>query len=411
MGHSGLSNLCDGGRGEAGFAEFCPIHHLYWSCPMSILVAAGLLVLSTVEAVPLSAQDELAPIVELPAAAIGMESFSRLLPVGNASVVVLGHGRTPVVKLDAGGAIEVALDEAATGGRSGFLRGGSFGDSVWIQRSTTQIAQVYDSTLTSSRRQRSDRALLLADGSAPPFGPAGTVTGPVLSAIGEGGALFFNALVRPTSPVPPAWRRPTGARRAIVATAANGVISGVVYWHPSDAECRAVTLLMHHCQLPVALLAPDAPAVIELSAGVRGADSGMVTVTRHSLDGMSSMVARLPADLVLFSSAERDSLRSRLLSSRSAKDNPAVAAALRERYHPVASAPVQAAFIGGDGRIWIQIAHRGDGNLYWILSPDGELLRRVIVPPDVVLTTATRERAWGFRTGVGPPTVLLGFAL
>jgi hypothetical protein len=67
----------------------------------------------------------------------------------------------------------------------------------------------------------------------------------------------------------------------------------------------------------------------------------------------------------------------------------------RTLFLPQFEVPVAAAFVSDDGSLWLQRESTGDSNVYWVLSPIGELSATVLVPKRVTLLAARGDAVWG----------------
>jgi hypothetical protein len=344
---------------------------------------------------------------EIPASTLGQTSLTRVIAEPGGTAVVVGHGRTPVIRVDSRGGVRNTFRSVELGEGPGFLRAGRYGSFIWIQRSTGTEVTLLGDDLSIQGRIPLGRSLILSNGDPAPVGGPGTMGGAVLQGFSPQGHPVFSALLSRGLVVPPGWGGRPRSWDLLLQVDTFGIVQNVVAWGIPAGVCRIEGMLLPFCQTPVQAQGLDHGRFAEVDAALSGPDSGYVSVVLLSTSGDTLARRRFSFVGEHLSLAQQDSVRSRLLELPGVSRSPARLGFVRDSFVPTTHPPVRGAFFDAEGQLWVQLHMSGQYQEYAVLASDGTDRGRVQVPRGVRVQSAGGEILWGFREGAGPPDRLV----
>lgn len=164
---------------------------------------------------------------------------------------------------------------------------------------------------------------------------------------------------------------------------------------------------------PILNLSPSGRELIVVERSPLHGEAGNAgTVTRIS--SMGDTLTRFPTQLPrhpLSSDAVDSILQARWVpaieSSLGLTREGYVALLRRHLFIPDSLPPVEFAFLGLDGRVWVAGWGVGETREWRVFTGEGELLGRFALPRSIQLQGARADTVWGVRTGAADETILL----
>jgi hypothetical protein len=163
----------------------------------------------------------------------------------------------------------------------------------------------------------------------------------------------------------------------------------------SARENRFVTIPF--ASAPIVAIAPNGERIARVTMPGQADGTAEIDVTMVSADGSQLYAARFSPRAVPVSEEDKDSALATLHHPGITPEQLAAIPQARALI-PSVSAPVQKAFVGLDGALWILVrrthAHFG----WWVLAPDGKRIDSVIVASGLRLNGASSGVAFATRS-------------
>ena len=181
-----------------------------------------------------------------------------------------------------------------------------------------------------------------------------------------------------------------------IQSAGDGTPIGFIAALPKATSCSMQlaggAVGIPECAEPMWAVDRDGSRVTTVYPDVSDPGAGRLRVIVAAATGDTLFDHSFPIPLVRISPRQADSIRSRV-SARST--DPARAIAWRSAALPSVFRPVKGVFIARNGAVWVEIRSSTASHSWLIVAPDGNSVRTLSVPRNVMLLTSDDQRVWG----------------
>ncbi|HEX3927512.1 MAG TPA: hypothetical protein VHW65_05905 [Gemmatimonadales bacterium] len=289
---------------------------------------------------------------------------------------------------------------SGTGGFAVMGRAGWVGDTLWVADVTQQRITYISPSRKVLRTAPMASDVTLSSGESLPFleGAAGAGPSPVAS-YRDRTSLNFG--VTGSGAVPASLHELSRSGAALLHLSSDGTLLNVAAWIPSSDACQIRAgrggAGLPYCTAPLYAVAPDGRSIAIVDMDRASAPQTTFSVVLLSPRGDTLFAHRFPFVGVPIPAHDVDSaIAVRIASTQVLL--PEATPGLRA-YHPAFYPAVQAALIGRDGRVWVQL-HGGATDQQWlVLGVDGNAEAKVTLPASVTVRAATATALWVTEPG------------